>query len=218
MEKLFLAKIKDSDDRDCVFYVELRGFECNHYFGGLSLCGACFGGYQEEFRKIVDNDFDTLETIYTKEEMQELFRLNDELKSLGYGIEKDSDKYNKGVELLNKINCMLDKLKSGDNEELYNNIIEEEEKEFCMYEYGFSKEQIDDIFDNYKGDFRDRAIICAVFEDKEDLFRDCVFNGLIDNVSDELIDYIDVESYVNDKILIYDYYYELDDGRIVYYA
>ena len=217
MENLFLAKIKNSDDRDCVFYVELSGFECGHYFGGLHLGGACFSGYQEEFRKIVDNDFDTLETIYTKEEIQELFRLNDELKSLGYGIEKDSDKYNKGIELLNKIDCMLDKLRSGDNEELFQNVIEEE-KEYCMQEYNLSKEQIDDIFNEYNSVYQDRAIICAVFEDKEDLFRDCAFNGLIDNVSDELIDYIDVESYVDDKILIYDCYYELDDGRIVYYA
>lgn len=216
MEKLFLAKIKDSDDRDCVFYVELVGFECNHYFGGLRLGGACFGGYYDEFKERVDNEFDTLETIYTKEEMQELFRLNDELKSLGYGIEKDSDKYNQSVELLNKINCMLDKLRSGDNEELFQNVIEEE-KEYCMQEYNLSKEEIDDIFENYKGNYQDRAIICAVFEDKEELFRDCAFNGLI-NISEDLIDYIDVESYVDDKILIYDYYYELDDGRIVYYA
>lgn len=148
--------------------------------------------------------------------MQELFRLNDELKSLGYGIEKDSDKYNKGIELLNKINCMLDKLKSGDNEELFQNIIEEE-KEYCMQEYNLSREQIDDIFDNYNSVYQDRAIICAVFEDKEELFRDCAFNGLID-ISEDLIDYIDVESYVNDNILCDDYYYELDDGRIVYYA
>jgi len=216
MENLFLAKIKDSDDRDCVFYVELTGFECNHYFGGLRLGGACFSGYEEEFRKIVDNEFDTLETIYTKEEMQELFSLNDELKNLGYGIEKDSDKYNKGVELVNKIDCMLDKLRSGDNEELFNNVIQEE-KEYCMQEYNLSKEQVDDIFENYNGGYQDRAIICAVYEDKEDLFRESAFNGLID-VSEDLLDYIDVESYVNDNILSVDCYYELDDGRIVYYA
>lgn len=217
MENLFLAKIKNSDDRDCVFYVELRGFECNHYFGGLSLCGACFSGYYDEFKERVENDFDTLETIYTKEEMQELFRLNDELKSLGYGIEKDSDKYNKGVEILNKINCMLDKLKSGDNEELFQNIIEEE-KEYCMQKYNLSREQIDDIFDNTKDDYEDRSIICAVYEDKEDLFKDLVFNGLLPEIDDDLIDYIDIDNYVEDKVLIYDCYYELDDGRIVYYA
>lgn len=216
MENLFLAKIKDTDDRDCVFYVELAGFECGHYFGGLRLGGACFSGYYDEFKERVENEFDTLETIYTKEEMQELFRLNDELKSLGYGIEKDSDKYNQGVKLVNEIDCMLDKLRSGDNEELYNFVIEEE-KEYCMQEYNLSKEEIDDIFENYNGGYQDRAIICAVFEDKEELFRDCAFNGLID-ISEDLIDYIDVESYVNDNILCNDYYYELDDGRIVYYA
>ena len=217
MEKLFLAKIKNSDDRDCVFYVELRGFECNHYFGGLSLCGACFSGYYDEFKERVENNFDTLETIYTKEEMQELFRLNDELNNLGYGIEKDSDKYNKGVEILNKINCMLDKLKSGNNEELFQNVIEEE-KEYCMQKYNLSREEIDDIFDNTKDDYHDRSIICAVYEDKEELFKDLVFNGLLPEIDDDLIDYIDIDNYVEDKVLIYDCYYTLDDGRIVYYA
>ena len=216
MEKLFLAKIKDSDDRDCVYYVELSGFECNHYFGGLRLGGACFSGYYDEFRQIIDYKFDTLETIYTQRELQDLFNLNDRLKELGYGIEKDSDKYNKGIELLNKINCMLDKLRSGDNEELFQNVIEEE-KEYCMQEYNLSKEEIDDIFENYNGDYQDRAIICAVYEDKDDLFRECAFSGLID-ISEDLIDYIDVESYVNDNILCNDYYYELSDGRIVYYS
>ena len=34
-----------------------------------------------------------METILTKDEFIKLFKLNDELKALGYGIEKDSDKY-----------------------------------------------------------------------------------------------------------------------------
>lgn len=216
MENLFLAKIKNTDDRDCVFYVEIAGFECGHYFGGVRLHGACFSGYYEELRDRVENNFDSLETIFTQSEFKELFALNDELKSLGYGIEKDSDKYNKGIELINKIEQLCDKLISGDNEELFNLIIEEE-KEYCMQEYNLTQEEIDDIFDNYNGDYKDRAIICAVYKDKEDLFRDCAFSGLL-NIDEELIDYINIDSYVDDNILCSEYYYELDDGRIVYYS
>ena len=34
-ERLFLYRIKDSDDRDCCAYIDADGskFECNHYFG-----------------------------------------------------------------------------------------------------------------------------------------------------------------------------------------
>lgn len=47
MEKLFLAKIKNDDDRDIVKYIEFSGFECNHYFGGLHIHGACFCGFEK---------------------------------------------------------------------------------------------------------------------------------------------------------------------------
>ena len=62
MEKLFLAKIKNSDDRDIVKYIEFSGFECNHYFGGLHIHGACFCGFEKELRDIVENNFDPSKT------------------------------------------------------------------------------------------------------------------------------------------------------------
>lgn len=216
MERLFLAKIKDSDDRDCVYYAELSGFECNHYFGGLHLCGACFCGFEKEFRGLVENNFDSLETIYTKEEMEQLFALNDELKGFGYGIEKDSEKYNKGIEVINQMEQLLDKLRSGDNEELFNNIIEEE-KEYCMNEYNLSKEEVDDIFEDYNGSYQDRSIICAVYNDNEELFNELKWNGIIE-CNDDLEDYVDKEKYIDDLIYYDSYYKKLEDGRIIYYS
>lgn len=122
--RLFLAKVKNSDDRDVVKYIEFTSFECNHYFGGLHIEGACFNGYEKEFRDLVENNFKELETILTKDEFIKLFKLNDELKALGYGIEKDSDKYNKGLEIIKEYeNTIEKKLQSNENKELFKKVI-----------------------------------------------------------------------------------------------
>ena len=75
---VFLAKIKNSNDRDCVYYYELDSFtfECSHYFSGLRLSGACFSGFVQELKDIVNNDFDNLETILTKEDFNKLFDID----------------------------------------------------------------------------------------------------------------------------------------------
>ena len=65
--KYFLGKELNTDDRDAVKYVEFDGFECGHYFGGLSVCGACFFGFEKEFRELVEKNFENIETILTKE-------------------------------------------------------------------------------------------------------------------------------------------------------
>ena len=114
--ELFLAKIKNSDERDVVKYIEFTGFECDHYFGGLHIKGACFCGFEKELRDLVENNFGELETILTKDDFIKLFELNDELKTLGYGINKDSDKYNKGIEIIKEYeNTIEKKLKSNEN-------------------------------------------------------------------------------------------------------
>ena len=81
--RLFLAKVKNSDDRDIVKYIEFTGFECNHYFGGLHIEGAWFSGFEKEFRNLVENNFAELETILTKDEFTNLFKSNDELQTPG---------------------------------------------------------------------------------------------------------------------------------------
>ena len=162
-KNIFLAKIKNSDDRDVVFYINFRGFECNHYFGGMSLGGSCFSGYYEEFRALVYNNYNALETILTKDELIHLFRLNDDIKSLGYGIEMGSDTYNKGIEIIEEYKNTIEKrLLSEENKDLFKKV-QEEEKEYCKEKYDLTDEEINIIFNNYglgykDLGYRDRAI------------------------------------------------------------
>lgn len=212
MRKVFLAKIKDSDDRDVVYYVKFKGFECEHYFGGLQLCGACFCGFEKELRDIVESNFDNLETILTKEEMCKMFELNDKIKELGYGIERDSEKYNKGVAIIDEYNDTIGKkLLSDENEQLYEKVVKDE-KEFVKRQYDLTDSEVDDIFDNYFGGYQDRAIVSYVFNDIDELVEEEKFE-----LGYEDIKYFDDDAFGRD-LLESEYYYELDNGRIVAYS
>ncbi len=213
MEKvLFLAKEKNSEDRDCVKYMEFKGFECGHYFSGLHIVGACFSGFEKEFRKLVEENYDNLETILTKEDFKKLFELQDEIKALGFGIEKDSDKYKRGIEIINEYENTIEKrLLSKENKDLFNKIIEEE-KEYVAKEYGLSEIEVDDIFDNYGQDYQDRAIVGCVFKD---------FDDMIENekwaYGYEEQDYFDDYAFGYDLLESEDYY-QLESGKIVFYS
>ena len=212
MEKVFfLAKEKNTDDRDCVKYIEFKGFECGHYFSGLHIVGACFSGFEKELRDIVENDFDKLETILTQDEFRQLFKLNDELKDLGYGIEKDSEKYQKGLKIMEKYEKTIkNKLLSDENEKLFEKVIADE-KEYVRNEYNINELEVDDIFENYGLEYQDRAIISCIFSD----FDDMVYEEKISYGYDEQ-QYFDDESFGYD-LLESERYYQLDNGKIVSY-
>ena len=212
MERVFLAKEKNSDDRDIVKYIEFNGFECGHYFSGLHIVGACFSGFEKELRDIVENNFDDLETILTKEEFKQMFAINDELKALGYGIEKDSDKYNKGMELIEKFeNTIGKKLLSDENKKLFEKVVADE-KEYVKNEYDLTDEEVEEIFDNYGLEYQDRAIVGTIFSDKYDMIEEEKFSFGYDKQP-----YFDDESFGND-LLESESYLELESGRIVYYC
>lgn len=65
--KVFLYKVKDSDDRDCVAYIDDKPmrFECNHYFGSIVLYGACYCGHTFE-------SYENINTILTRDEYEQL--------------------------------------------------------------------------------------------------------------------------------------------------
>ena len=210
-KNLFLAKIKNSDDRDIVKYIKFNGFECNHYFGGLHIEGACFGDFEKDFRDLVENNFEDLETILTKDEFIKLFELNDELKALGYGIKKDSDKYNKGLEIIKEYeNTIEKKLQSNENKELFEKVIADE-KEYVKNEYNLSDLEVDDIFENYCLEYQDRSIIGGIYQDKYEFGEEMKFEFGYQNMP-----YFDVKTFVND-LLESENYYKLDSGKIVYY-
>lgn len=210
MKYLFIAKEKNTNDRDCVKYIEVSGFECGHYFGGIRICGACFSGFEKELREMVENNFEKLETILTRDEFLKLFELNDELKSLGYGIEKDSNRYNKGIELLNEINKIVEKLRSKENKELFEKVIADE-KEYAKNEYNLSDLEVDDIFENYGLDYQDRGIIACIFRDFDEMVEEEKFSFGYDKQP-----YFDDESFGNDLLDSAEYQI-LDSGKIVLY-
>lgn len=196
MEKIFLAKVKNSDDRDCVKYMEFEGFECGHYFGGLYIEGACFGGFEKEFRDLVENNFDKLETVLTKDEFMKLFELNDKIKDLGYGIDKDSERYRQGVQILKEYQNTIEKrLLSEENKQLFEKV-KNDEKEYIKKEYYLSDDEVNEIFDNYNLDYRDEEKWSLGYENQP---------------------YFDDEAF-GDDLLNSERYLELDSGKIVEYA
>lgn len=171
----FVAKIKNDDDRDCVIYIEFGGFECEHYFSLFHIEGACFCGFEKEFYDMIVNNFDKLETILTKDDFMKLFKANEELRDLGYSITRGDDRYNKGMEIINGVSYIEDKLKSNENKELFEKVINDE-KIYCMKEYGLTSSEIDYIFEEYNGIYQDRGIIGCVFKDRDELAEEEKFS------------------------------------------
>ena len=212
MEKIFLAKIKNSIDRDCVKYIRFNGFECEHYFGGLQVNGACFSNKGQDIKEIAESNFDDLETILTKEEMLKIFELNDKLKALGYGIKRDSKEYNEGVKIMEEYwNTIGKKLLSEENENLYQKVVDDE-KEYIKKEYNLNDNEVNEIFDNYFNDYQDRAIVGYVFSGFDEMVEEEKINfGYEDSP------YFNDEEFGND-LLNSEGYYKLDSGKIVYYC
>lgn len=207
MKYIFLGKEKNSNDRDIVKYIEIRGFECNHYFSGLHITGACFSGFDEETRK----NYKNLETILTENDFNKLFELNDKLKELGYGIVVNDERYQKGIKILEEMNKIVDKLKSDENKKLFNKVIVEE-KEYLKNEYCLTDDDIEKIFDNYRLDYQDRAIVSAIYNDFDDMVENEKWSFGYENIP-----YFDDNAFGQD-LLNSDDYLELPSGKIVYYS
>lgn len=132
---------------------------------------------------------------------------------MGFGIVKGDERYNKGVELCNAIQFVYDKLLSAENEELFEQVVEEE-KEYMMDEYGFDEEDIEQIFDEYYLDYRDRGIVGCVFDDIYDLgYEEAYSCGYVerDSIAER---YFDFEKFGED-LLEDERYIQLNDGRCV---
>lgn len=209
MSYLFLFKNYEEDDRDCVVYVqdEKNHFHCDHYFGSVILHGSCFSG--RDFP-----DYDDIKTILTEQEYQLLINLNKQLDDLGYGIKKDDERYIKGVELWGQIEKIFDKLKTEENQKLFEEI-QQEEIDYLIDMYGFSEDEVKEIFDRYYLDYRDRSIVGMTFDSVYDLgyeeFYGCGFgNDSFKNVES----FFDFEAF-GEAILSDDNYIQLKDGKIV---
>lgn len=137
-----------------------------------------------------------------------LFEINDKINALGYGIERDSEKYKRGLALLDEFKPITDKLLSNEGKKFFKEI-QESEKEYCMQEYDLTRDEIDEIFDYYSLLYQDRGIIGYVFKDRHEFGEEEKWN-----FGYEKIPYFDTEAFVND-LLDEEYYLELDSGKIV---
>lgn len=208
MNKIFLYK-DNSEDRDCCAYIDVEPmrWECDHYFGGVTLHGACYGGGNFA-------NYEDIKTVLTEEEYGQLLQFDVDIKGLGYGITKGDERYNKGVELCKAIQPIYDKLLSEDGQEFFEQI-QEEEREYLMEEYGLDDDDIDMIFDNYGLDYRDRSVVGYVYKDEYDLgYEEAWSLGYVshnDYISEK---YFDFESFGED-LANDEYHCQLSDGRIV---
>jgi hypothetical protein len=189
-EYTFLYK-ENSDDRDCVAYIELDDLKKRHLCidGKFNIHGACYssslGG------RYHNANYEDIKTILTKEE---------------YGLLCNPD----GTDLTS----IIEKLESEENQALFEEVIEEE-KEYLMDEYSLDEEDIETIFDNYGLDYRDRAVVGYVYKDAYDLgYEEAWSLGYVDNNDSIASRYFDFEAFGED-LKDDENYCELADGRIV---
>ena len=195
-EYTFIYRVKETDDRDCCAYVETKTprFKGGNYFARVILHGACYSNSNFE-------DYDNIETILSKEDYEKLIKLDKELNHLGFGIVKDSDEYNKWVEICNEIQLIINKLLTSEAEEFYEDI-KQDEDEWIKNEYNLSDNDLEKIWNTYYLDYHDRGCVGYVYEDLYELGEnefDCCYT-----LDDELKKYFDNENYVL-----------LDNGRVV---
>lgn len=205
---VFLYK-ENLEHRDCCAYIEANPirWECNHYFGSVTLHGACYS--RGEFASYYE-----IRTILTEKEYYQLIEFNDKIKALGYGITKGDERYQKGIELCKAIQPIYDKLLSEENDEFFEQI-QIEEREYLMNEYDLDEDDIDMIFDNYGLDYRDRGVVGCIFNDEYDLgYEEAWSLGYVNNNDSIVSRYFDFEAFGRD-MADDEYHCQLNDGRIV---
>lgn len=207
--KLFLYK-DNSEDRDCCAYIErnLGQFECDHYFGRVSICGAAY--YGGEFA-----DYEDITTVLTAEEYAQLLKFVEDISALGYGIKEGDERYQRGIELRKGIQPVLDKLNSKENEALFDKIWEEE-KEYLYDEYSLDDDECEEIANEYGNEYRDRGIVSYVFDDAYDCgYEEAIGCGFVDSNNGTQMRYFNFEKFGEDLAAEDERYHKLDDGRIV---
>lgn len=187
-KKVFLFKLK-SEDRDCVAYVDIDDIKNNRrdIVGSIIIQGAC---YVTGLKNIEYEDISYCQL--TKRQFESLKKYN----------EKD-------------FNNVLTVLLSEENDNLFQIVIEEE-KEFMGREYNLTEEEIEEVLDNYYGEFKDRGIISRIYNYKEDIFEELIEEGAME-CDKQLLPYINIEEFVDSVILNDEIYYELYNGLIVCY-
>lgn len=188
---VFLFKENETNDRDCVRYINLEDLKKNEVCidGRFNVHGACYSmSLREE-----DADFEDITTVLTEEEYKMLCN------------PKGKD-----------FTSIIVKLEGEENKELFERVIEEE-KEYLMDEYNLDEDDIDIIFDNYGLDYRDRAVVGYVYDDTYDLGYETAWSfGYVNNDDSIMSRYFDFEKFGEDLVNDDECYCQLADGRCIY--
>lgn len=209
---LFLYKENNTDDRDAIKYIDVSRIdklECGHYFPSINVIGACFS----QSLKLNEIDFNNITSILDKDEFAKLDEYNKNIKSLGYGLDTQPQKQEQAHIFYKDIENIIEKIKSVENLYLFEQVKEEEKELICQW-YDITQEECQKIFDYYSLDYKDRAVIGAVYQDFYDL-GECSLGWCSDeNIPEFIQDCIDLEK-LGEKITNNGDYYILEDGRVV---
>lgn len=90
--------------------------------------------------------------------------------------------------------------------------------EYLKEQWNLSDKDIEDIFDAYPYEYKDRAVVGTVYEDYYELGENEAWGlGYITQSASEIMSrYFNYEKFGEDLAEENDGYVELDDGRIVY--
>lgn len=155
------------------------------------VCGACFWGMWGEYPA-----YENVTTILTE----------DEYNALCHDKAADND---------NDLSPIFDKLRSEENDKLFEQV-QQEEIEWLMDEHNLDEQEVLDIFADYGEPYRDRGIVSYVYDDAYDLGHETAWScGYMDRNNENIMErYFDFEQFGEDLAGDYDYF-ELEDGRIV---
>lgn len=208
MNNTYFMYKENTGDRDEVKYIEgdVFGFECGHYFSSLNVVGACFS----QSLDLNEINFEEITSVLSKDDFKKLEQYAKEINNLGYGIEKGSKRYKEGLEITKKANKIIDKLKSGENKELFSRV-KKEEKNILMNNEGLTSDEVEQLFEEYPLEYKDKGILSTVFNDARELGEEEVFHFL--NIPEQVERFFDYEKF-GESLLDDEGYIELDTGAI----
>lgn len=202
--KTFMFREIDKDNRDCCSYLDAKYREGVLH---LNTCGACF--YGSSTRGLPN--YDTIETVLTEEEYN---AVSDYIR-VSKGILSNFEHLVKNSKPI--VEQAIKKLQSDEGKEFFEKIVADE-KEYLKEQWNLSDKDIEDIFDAYPYEYKDRAIVGVIYEDYYELGETEALNvGYhLQSIGKIMDRYFNYEKFGEDLVEENGEYVELDDGRIVY--
>jgi hypothetical protein len=202
--KAFMFREIDKDNRDCCSYLDAKYREGVLH---LNTCGACF--YGSSTRGLPN--YDTIETVLTEEEYN---AVSDYIR-VSKGILSNFEHLVKNSKPI--VEQAIKKLQSDEGKEFFEKIVADE-KEYLKEQWNLSDKDIEDIFDAYPYEYKDRAIVGVIYEDYYELGETEALNvGYhLQSIGKIMDRYFNYEKFGEDLVEENGEYVELDDGRIVY--